>query len=58
MTASETGPVGVLVVDDDPLVRAGLVILLGGASTSAWSPRPATAPRCWPWSTGTPPTWS
>jgi CheY-like chemotaxis protein len=24
-------PVGVLVVDDDPLVRAGLVMMLGGA---------------------------
>ena len=27
----ETPPVGVLVVDDDPLVRAGLVMMLGGA---------------------------
>ena len=31
MTESEPETVGVLVVDDDPLVRAGLVMMLGGA---------------------------
>jgi DNA-binding NarL/FixJ family response regulator len=30
-TTDESRPVGVLVVDDDPLVRAGLVMMLGGA---------------------------
>ena len=31
MTQSEPPPVGVLIVDDDPLVRAGLAMMLGGA---------------------------
>jgi DNA-binding NarL/FixJ family response regulator len=31
MTTSESRPVDVLVVDDDPLVRAGLMMMLGGA---------------------------
>ncbi|MDP9864749.1 MULTISPECIES: response regulator [Streptosporangium] len=31
MTASEPWTVGVLIVDDDPLVRTGLVMMLGGA---------------------------
>ena len=35
-----------LVVDDDPLVRAGLTVMLDVApTTSRWSARPATATR-------------
>ena len=40
-----TRPVRALIVDDEPLARDGLRMLLGGTADSTWSARPARAPR-------------
>ena len=47
----------VLLVDDDPLVRSGLRVMLGGAKQLAVVARSTTAAACWPRSIITGPTW-
>ncbi|MEJ7695128.1 MAG: hypothetical protein WKF78_00300 [Candidatus Limnocylindrales bacterium] len=47
----------VLVVDDDALVRSGLVMILGGAPDIVVAGRPPTAMRRWAWSVRRHPTW-
>ncbi len=39
----------VLIVDDDPLVRAGLALILGGAADVEIVARPETAPKGSTW---------
>lgn len=40
-----TAPIRVVVVDDDPMVRTGLGLILGAIVASRSSPRPGTARR-------------
>ena len=58
MTASEPRPIGVLVVDDDPLVRAGLVMMLGGAPDLRVVAEAGDGTQVLALVDGTPPTWS
>lgn len=50
-------PVRLLIVDDDPLVRAGLTFMLGGVDDITVVGRVRTAPRSRISSTGTAPMW-
>jgi DNA-binding NarL/FixJ family response regulator len=51
MSAVEEGPassIGVLIVDDQALVRAGFRMILESSRTCTWWVKPRTATRLWP----------
>ncbi|GAB3896389.1 hypothetical protein GCM10027612_50730 [Microbispora bryophytorum subsp. camponoti] len=57
MITPEAAPIGVLIADDDPLVRAGLVMMLGGAPDIRVLAQAGDGAEVLPLAAGTTPTW-